>query len=46
MLVVSHPCCCYACGDHGDLFMPRNYMVECCAVWPSMYGGYDVVHVV
>ena len=46
MLVVSHPCCCYACGDHGDLFMPRKYMLVCYAVLAEYGGVYDVVHVV
>ena len=32
-------CCCYACGDCGDLLVFRNYMVVCYAVWPNGDGA-------
>ena len=29
VVVCSHVCCCYACGDCGDLLVLRKCMVVC-----------------
>ena len=35
-VVVSHICCCYACGECGDLLSLRKSMVVC-SVWAAVW---------